>query len=216
MIFPEGLMVKAKDITKHSSHYNVKIDGTNQKVHTGAAFFALYSQILRSNYFSKKIKNTKKFQRKYFIKDLKNINEKETVIVPINISYSKITKGKNYLYRMIKSLFSHMPDSFKEELEIETNLILHSKMTIQILKSISIKDILNDSLEKELNQEKIGKTFKVLFDRKEGDYFIGRTEFDSPDVDNEVLVKTEGNFVRIGDFANIKITEATEYDLYGE
>ncbi|MCJ8327751.1 MAG: alpha/beta fold hydrolase [Campylobacterales bacterium] len=155
MIFPEGLMVKAKDITKHSSHYNVKIDGTNQKVHTGAAFFALYSQILRSNYFSKKIKNTKKFQRKYFIKDLKNINEKETVIVPINISYSKITKGKNYLYRMIKSLFSHMPDSFKEELEIETNLILHSKMTIQILKSISIKDILNDSLDKELNQEKI-------------------------------------------------------------
>ncbi|KRO54587.1 MAG: ribosomal protein S12 methylthiotransferase RimO, partial [Cryomorphaceae bacterium BACL11 MAG-121001-bin54] len=54
----------------------------------------------------------------------------------------------------------------------------------------------------ELNQKKIGRTFKVLFDRKEGDYFIGRTEFDSPDVDNEVLVRANENYVRIGDFAN--------------
>lgn len=69
----------------------------------------------------------------------------------------------------------------------------------------------------ELNQDKIGKTFKVLFDRAEGDYFIGRTEFDSPDVDNEVLVKiAEENHIRIGDFANIKITSADHYDLYGE
>ncbi|MEJ6583410.1 MAG: 30S ribosomal protein S12 methylthiotransferase RimO [Crocinitomicaceae bacterium] len=67
----------------------------------------------------------------------------------------------------------------------------------------------------ELNQEKIGKTFKVLFDRVEGDYFIGRTEFDSPEVDNEVLVKKADFFVRIGDFANIEITSADHYDLYG-
>ncbi|MEZ7929774.1 MAG: 30S ribosomal protein S12 methylthiotransferase RimO, partial [Flavobacteriales bacterium] len=57
----------------------------------------------------------------------------------------------------------------------------------------------------ELNQEKIGKTFKVLFDRKEGDYFIGRTEFDSPDVDNEVLVKANDTYIRMGDFANVLI-----------
>lgn len=68
----------------------------------------------------------------------------------------------------------------------------------------------------ELNQEKIGKTFKVLFDRVEGDYFIGRTEFDSPEVDNEVLVKKENEYVRIGDFADVKITSADHYDLYGE
>ncbi len=67
-----------------------------------------------------------------------------------------------------------------------------------------------------LNQDKIGKTYKVLFDRKEGDFFIGRTEFDSPDVDNEVLVKAVGDtYVRIGDFANVKITEASDFDLYG-
>jgi len=69
----------------------------------------------------------------------------------------------------------------------------------------------------ELNQEKIGKTFKVLFDRVEGDYFIGRSEFDSPEVDNEVLVKkTDDNYVRIGYFAEVKITSADHYDLYGE
>ena len=67
----------------------------------------------------------------------------------------------------------------------------------------------------ELNQKKIGRTFKVLFDRKEGDYFIGRTEFDSPDVDNEVLVRANENYVRIGDFANIKIEKSDHFDLYG-
>jgi ribosomal protein S12 methylthiotransferase len=67
----------------------------------------------------------------------------------------------------------------------------------------------------ELNQEKIGKTFKVLFDRKEGNYFIGRTEFDSPDVDNEVLVRADNNYIRIGSFANIKIEKTDHFDLYG-
>lgn len=68
-----------------------------------------------------------------------------------------------------------------------------------------------------LNQQKVGQTYKVLFDRKEGEYFIGRSEFDSPDVDNEVLVKAVGDtFVRIGDFANVKITEANDFDLYGD
>ena len=75
---------------------------------------------------------------------------------------------------------------------------------------------LQSGISYELNQEKIGKTFKVLFDRVEGDYFIGRTEFDSPEVDNEVLVKKEGDvFVRIGDFADVEITSADHYDLYG-
>ena len=68
----------------------------------------------------------------------------------------------------------------------------------------------------DLNQKKIGKTYKVLFDKKEGDYFIGRTEFDSPEVDNEVLIKADKEYVRVGDFANVKITSAEDYDLYGE
>ena len=75
---------------------------------------------------------------------------------------------------------------------------------------------LQSSISYELNQNRIGETYKVIFDRKEGDYFIGRTEYDSPDVDNEVIVNAKDFYVRIGDFANIKITQANHYDLYGE
>ena len=67
----------------------------------------------------------------------------------------------------------------------------------------------------EINQEKIGKTFRCLFDRKEGNYFYGRTEFDSPDVDNDVLVDAREHYVKIGDFVDIKIHEAGDFDLYG-
>lgn len=66
------------------------------------------------------------------------------------------------------------------------------------------------------NEEKIGKIFKVLIDQKEGGYFIGRTEFDSPEVDNEVLIDAKKYFCRIGDFCMVKITDATDFDLYGE
>jgi ribosomal protein S12 methylthiotransferase len=75
---------------------------------------------------------------------------------------------------------------------------------------------LQSSISYDMNQERVGKTYKVLFDRKEGDYFIGRTEFDSPDVDNEVIINAKDFYIRIGDFANIKITKADHYDLYGE
>lgn len=67
-----------------------------------------------------------------------------------------------------------------------------------------------------INQNKIGQTLKVLFDRKEGNYFIGRSESDSPEVDNEVLIDARKHYVRVGDFANVKINKAEEFDLYGE
>lgn len=68
----------------------------------------------------------------------------------------------------------------------------------------------------DLNQEKIGQTYRCIIDRKEGQHFVGRTEFDSPDVDNEVLIDASTFYVKVGDFAQIKITDATEFDLYGE
>lgn len=67
----------------------------------------------------------------------------------------------------------------------------------------------------ELNQEKIGKTYRCIIDRKEGNHFIGRTEFDSPDVDNEVLIDATEHYVKVGEFVEVKITETTEFDLYG-
>jgi len=68
----------------------------------------------------------------------------------------------------------------------------------------------------ELNQEKIGNTYKCIFDRKEGNYFFGRTEFDSADVDNDVIVDASKHYVQIGQFVNVKITSAGDFDLNGE
>lgn len=67
----------------------------------------------------------------------------------------------------------------------------------------------------ELNQKKVGKIYKCIFDREESGYYIGRTQYDSPDVDNEVLVDATTHFINIGHFIEVKITEATDFDLIG-
>jgi len=76
--------------------------------------------------------------------------------------------------------------------------------------------LVQEEISFELNQTKIGKTYKVLIDRKEGEYFVGRTEHDSPEVDNEVLIEAKGIYLPIGHFAKVKIKDATEFDLYGK
>jgi ribosomal protein S12 methylthiotransferase len=68
----------------------------------------------------------------------------------------------------------------------------------------------------ELNQAKIGQEFKVVIDRKEGNYFVGRTEYDSPDVDNEVLIDATNTYLKTGEYAHVKITDAADFDLYAE
>lgn len=94
-----------------------------------------------------------------------------------------------------------MKDDVPAELKAErANLLMETQQEI--------------SFSKNLN--KIGKTYKVLFDRKEGDYFIGRTEHDSPEVDNEVLVPAVDSYIRLGDFASVTITNAEAFDLYGK
>ncbi|MGB3180684.1 MAG: 30S ribosomal protein S12 methylthiotransferase RimO [Cyclobacteriaceae bacterium] len=94
------------------------------------------------------------------------------------------------------ALEDNVPDEVKQE---------RANIVMEIQERISL----------ELNQQKIGKAYKVLIDRKDGANFIGRTEFDSPEVDNEVIIDAEKHYLRIGDFANIRITDATEFDLFG-
>lgn len=86
------------------------------------------------------------------------------------------------------------------------------------VKQKRVEDIMEiqQQISWEKNQDKIGKTFKCIFDRKEGDYFVGRTEYDSPDVDNTVLVPAKDVYISIGEFANVRITSAEDYDLIGE
>ncbi|PKP51370.1 MAG: 30S ribosomal protein S12 methylthiotransferase RimO [Bacteroidetes bacterium HGW-Bacteroidetes-12] len=105
--------------------------------------------------------------------------------------------------------YSHEEDTHAFQLEdnvSEEEKERRAEEVMEVQQSISLS----------LNEQKVGKTYKVLFDRIEGGYFVGRTEFDSPEVDNEVLVDASAYFVRIGDFANVKITSAGDFDLYGE
>ncbi len=74
---------------------------------------------------------------------------------------------------------------------------------------------LQRGISEELNFQKVGRILKVLIDKAEGEYFIGRTEFDSPEVDNEVLIAKKDTYVRIGDFVNVKIEKSSDFDLYG-
>lgn len=75
---------------------------------------------------------------------------------------------------------------------------------------------LQSQISWELNQEKVGKTLRCIIDRKEGRYFVGRSEFDSPDVDNEVLVDAAKHYLKVGEFVDLHIFEAADFDLYGE
>ena len=86
---------------------------------------------------------------------------------------------------------------------------------IKIKRANEIMEI-QSQISWEFNQEKIGKEFKVIIDRKEGNYFVGRTQFDSPDVDNEVLINAEQAYIRTGDFTTVKITAADDFDLYAD
>ena len=94
------------------------------------------------------------------------------------------------------------------------NLVDNVPKEIKDARLAEIMDI-QSNISFDLNQEKIGKTFKCSIDRKEGTYFIGRSEFDSPDVDNEVLIDASEHYLKIGEFAEIKIISASEFDLYG-
>ncbi len=83
---------------------------------------------------------------------------------------------------------------------------------IKVQRANRIMEI-QQSISLDKNEAKVGKTLKVLIDRKEGGYFYGRSEYDSPEVDNEILIDATDNYVRIGDFVEVKVLEAREYDL---
>ena len=98
------------------------------------------------------------------------------------------------------------------------NFIILRRCLLLRRENRAIHKILNNINENvlEKNQEKIGKIYKCIFDRKEGNYFVGRTEFDSPDVDNEVLIDASKHYVKTGEFVTVKIIDATEFDLFAE
>ena len=150
-----------------------------------------------------------------FRKEVPNLCLRTTVIV----GYPGETEEKfNKLKKWISNIkfdrlgvFAYSHEENTTAFELKDNIPLD-------VKENRVKEImqLQEEISYNLNQEKVGSQLKVLFDRIEGGYFVGRTEFDSPDVDNEVYVSCENNYVRIGDFSNVLITSANHFDLYGE
>ena len=105
--------------------------------------------------------------------------------------------------------YSHEENTHAYNLEDDVPQEVKQQRTNQIME-------IQSQISWELNQQKIGNTYKVVIDRKEGTNFVGRTEFDSPDVDNEVLIDATKTYLKMGEFATVKITEAADYDLYAE
>ena len=103
--------------------------------------------------------------------------------------------------------YSHEEDTSAHDLEDDVPQQVKNSRLNEIME-------IQSQISWELNQKKIGKTYKVLIDRKKGNYYIGRTQFDSPDVDNEVLIDAKSNFFRVGEFVSAKIYEASDFDLY--
>jgi ribosomal protein S12 methylthiotransferase len=113
------------------------------------------------------------------------------------------------LERMGCFIYSHEENTHAYNLEDDVQEAVKMQRANEIME-------VQSQISWELNQQKIGKTFKVIIDRKEGTYYVGRTEFDSPDVDNEVLINAEDGYLRTGEFFNVKITAAEDFDLYAE
>tara|TARA_R110002049_G_scaffold114889_4_gene266361 strand:- start:736 stop:2043 length:1308 start_codon:yes stop_codon:yes gene_type:complete len=105
--------------------------------------------------------------------------------------------------------YSHEENTHAYNLEDDVPLEVKIDRANQIME-------IQSQISWELNQQKIGQEFKVVIDRKEGNYFVGRTEFDSPDVDNEVLIDATKTYLKTGEFATVKIIEAEDFDLYAE
>ncbi|MDG2370619.1 MAG: 30S ribosomal protein S12 methylthiotransferase RimO [Flavobacteriales bacterium] len=106
--------------------------------------------------------------------------------------------------------YSHEENTHAYNFEDDVSSEIKKERTEEIME-------LQAGISFELNEQKIGNTYKVLVDRVEGDFFIGRTEFDSPEVDNEVLIKKDNEtYLRLGDFVNVEITSSEHFDLFGK
>ena len=104
--------------------------------------------------------------------------------------------------------YSHEENTHAHTLEDDVPQDIKQERANEIMK-------IQSEISWEHNQKKVGKTYRCVIDRKQGDYFVGRTEIDSPDVDNEVLIDAKRYYLKQGDFTKVEITEATDFDLYG-
>ncbi len=104
--------------------------------------------------------------------------------------------------------YSHEENTHAHQLEDNVPQEIKQERANEIMK-------IQSEISWEQNQKKVGKIYQCVIDRKQGDYFVGRTEIDSPDVDNEVLIDAKKYYLKLGDFTDVEITDSTDFDLYG-
>ena len=104
--------------------------------------------------------------------------------------------------------YSHEENTHAHQLEDNVPQEVKQERANEIMK-------IQSEISWEQNQKKLGKIYRCVIDRKQGEHFVGRTEIDSPDVDNEVLIDAKKYYLKLGDFADVEITDATDFDLYG-
>ena len=104
--------------------------------------------------------------------------------------------------------YSHEENTHAHQLEDNVPELIKQERANEIMK-------IQSEISWEQNQKKVGKIYRCVIDRKHGEQFVGRTEIDSPDVDNEVLIDAKKYYLKLGDFTDVEITDATDFDLYG-
>ncbi len=152
------------------------------------------------------------------IKDIKKILPKIAIRTTLIVGYpGEKEEDFQILKRWVKEMrferlgcftYSHEENTHAYYLEDDVAHEIKQERANEIMK-------IQSGISWELNQKKIGKVYRCIIDRKRGGFFIGRTEIDSPDIDNEVYIDAKKYYLKIGDFANISIFKATDFDLYG-
>ncbi|ATA67740.1 30S ribosomal protein S12 methylthiotransferase RimO [Capnocytophaga cynodegmi] len=203
--FPTGFPMDVIEVMKEESKVCNYLDIPLQHISD-----SILKSMRRGTTREKTIKLLKKFREK-----LPEMAIRTTLIV----GYPGETEDDfNILKEFVKEMRFDRLGCFTYSHEENThayNLVDDVPEEVKIARANEIMEI-QSQISWELNQEKIGKIFRCLIDRKEGNYFIGRTEYDSPDVDNEVLIDAKRFYVKAGEFVNVKVIDAADYDLYAE
>jgi len=158
-------------------------------------------------------------EQKELIKNIKEINPEIRLRTTMLVGFPGETEEEfqdlcNFIEwakfdRLGVFMYSHEEGTIAHDLEDDVSLEVKQQRANRIME-------IQSAISLDRNSSFVGKELRILIDRKEGEYFIGRTEYDSPEVDNEVLLLAQENFCRVGDFAMVKITGFEEYDLYAE
>jgi len=164
-------------------------------------------------------RGTTKEKTNKLLKEFRNLVPNMTIRTTLIVGYPGETEAHfQELKEWVRKMRFERLGCFTYSHEENTHAFLLEDDISEEVKQARANEImeLQSQISWELNQEKIGQEFKVVIDRKEGNYFIGRTEFDSPDVDNEVLIDATKTYLKTGEFTQVKITDAADFDLYGE